>query len=111
MFTVDTLLYGLAGDMNDYNLTFANCVEAGYDDNVDYTKRTCQPDLFSMSIAESEEYGMISYLDNDNSGTISSGDDIIIYLSSFIEIDDATHVRLYSQEADNYNDQNSLLQN
>jgi isopentenyl phosphate kinase len=54
---------------------------------------------------------MISYLDNDNSGTISSGDDIIIYLSSFIEIDDATHVRLYSQEADNYNDQNSLLQN
>ncbi|MBT4920822.1 MAG: hypothetical protein HON10_05465 [Euryarchaeota archaeon] len=111
MFTVDTLLYGLAGDMNDYNLTFANCVEAGYDDNGDYTKRTCQPDLFSMSIAESEEYGMISYLDNDNSGTISSGDDIIIYLSSFIEIDDATHVRLYSQEADNYNDQNSLLQN
>ena len=77
----------------------------------DYTKRVCQPDLVSVSITEAEEYGVISYLDNDNSGTISSGDDIIIYLAAFEDLEDATHVRLYSQEADNYSDQNSLFHN
>jgi hypothetical protein len=97
--------------MDDYNLTFAICVEAGYDDNGDYTKRTCQPDLVSLSIEEAEEYGVISYLDNDNTGTISAGDDVIIYLAEFEDIEDATHVRLYSKEADNYSDQNSLFQN
>lgn len=106
-----SLVSGLEGDLNDYNLTFANCTGGFTDENGLFVQKTCEPDILSASISYWVENEVLVYVDSDNSGTISHGDLLVLEFSITDSLGDLVHLRLYSLEAGKYSDQNPLFGN
>jgi hypothetical protein len=96
----------LEGSLDYYSLTLAQCDE----------EMVCEGDVYSIKLSEilvTEDTAFTSghpvmFLDSDESGTLTSGDAIIIDHSS-LEVDgDFNTPRLYSEESDAYSDENPM---
>ena len=96
----------LHGDLDDYSVTLAYC-----DDDMN-----CEDDVYSVKlsdIAVTEDTFFFSghsvmFIDTDESGTLNSGDMIMIDTSS-LEVDGEWNTpRLHSEEADSYSDENPM---
>jgi hypothetical protein len=96
----------LEGSLDYYSLTLAQCDE----------EMVCEGDVYSIKLSEilvTEDTAFTSghpvmFLDSDESGTLTSGDAIMIDHSS-LEVDgDFNTPRLYSEESDAYSDENPM---
>jgi Ca2+-binding EF-hand superfamily protein len=99
-------MVNLEGDLNDYSFTLANCDE----------DMVCGDDVYSVKLSDivvTEESFLFSgysvmFIDMDESGTLNSGDMIMIDTSS-LEVDGEFNTpRLHSKEADSYADENPM---
>ena len=96
----------LHGDLDDYSVTLAYC-----DDDMN-----CEDDVYSVKlsdIAVTEDTFFFSghsvmFIDVDESGTLNSGDMIMIDTSSLDVDEDWNTVRLHSEEANAYSDENPM---
>ncbi len=96
----------LHGDLDDYSVTLAMC-----DDDM-----VCEDDVYSVKlsdIAVTEDTFFFSghsvmFMDMDESGTLNSGDMIMIDTSSLEVDEDWNTVRLHSEEANAYSDENPM---
>ena len=96
----------LHGDLDDYSVTLAYC-----DDDMN-----CEDDVYSVKlsdIAVTEDTFFFSghsvmFIDVDESGTLNSGDMIMIDTSSLEVDEDWNTVRLHSEEANAYSDENPM---
>ena len=96
----------LHGDLDDYSVTLAMC-----DDDM-----VCEEDVYSVKlsdIAVTEDTFFFSghsvmFMDMDESGTLNSGDMIMIDTSSLEVDEDWNTVRLHSEEANAYSDENPM---
>ena len=96
----------LHGDLDDYSVTLAMC-----DDDMN-----CEDDVYSVKlsdIAVTEDTFFFSghsvmFMDMDESGTLNSGDMIMIDTSSLEVDEDWNTVRLHSEEANAYSDENPM---
>ena len=96
----------LHGDLDDYSVTLAMC-----DDDM-----VCEDDVYSVKlsdIAVTEDTFFFSghsvmFMDVDESGTLNSGDMIMIDTSSLEVDEDWNTVRLHSEEANAYSDENPM---
>ncbi len=96
----------LHGDLDDYSVTLAMC-----DDDM-----VCEDDVHSVKlsdIAVTEDTFFFSghsvmFMDMDESGTLNSGDMIMIDHSSLEVDEDWNTVRLHSEEANAYSDENPM---
>ena len=96
----------LHGDLDDYSVTLARC-----DDDM-----VCEDDVYSVKlsdIAVTEDTFFFSghsvmFMDMDESGTLNSGDMIMIDTSSLEVDEDWNTVRLHSEEANAYSDENPM---
>ena len=96
----------LHGDLDDYSVTLAMC-----DDDM-----VCEDDVYSVKlsdIAVTEDTFFFSghsvmFMDMDESGTLNSGDMIMIDHSSLEVDEDWNTVRLHSEEANAYSDENPM---
>ena len=107
-YEIRSIIPGVEGDMNDYNLTLANCTGEFTDANGSFNMRVCQPDSTSASLQFWIDNEVLLFSDTDNSGTISNGD-IFSFDESFSDLEDSNQFRLYSIEAGKYCDQNPLM--
>ncbi len=96
----------LHGDLDDYSVTLAYC-----DDDMN-----CEDDVYSVKLSDivvTEDTFLFSghsvmFIDVDESGTLNSGDMIMIDTSS-LEVDGEWNTpRLHSEEADSYSDENPM---
>lgn len=108
-FEINSLITGLEGDMNDYNLTIANCTGGTHDENGSFMMMVCEPDSVSSMLNYWIDDEALFFFDLDNSGTISSGDVIAFEYSFISQLDESMQLRLYSIEAENHCDQNPLM--
>ena len=108
----------VAGSFADYHIVLASCTMDGgpdEDGNMDPTDMletnamTCGEDVMKVSMAQATSVGAdIMFHDVDGSGTITEGD--MIHINPDLEAgDDWNMVRLYSEPADNYSDENPML--
>ena len=96
----------LHGDLDDYSVTLAMC-----DDDMN-----CEDDVYSVKlsdIAVTEDTFFFSghsvmFIDVDESGTLNSGDMIMIDTSTLEVDEDWNTVRLHSEEANAYSDENPM---
>ena len=96
----------LHGDLDDYSVTLAYC-----DDDMN-----CEDDVYSVKlsdIAVTEDTFFFSghsvmFIDVDESGTLNSGDMIMIDTSTLDVDEDWNTVRLHSEEANAYSDENPM---
>ena len=107
------LPYG--ADIDDYHVELAMCDGTSLTDiglyEIQYTQ-------FALSeiMVESEEEAMMAmmtesivFVDSDESGTLTSGDFVMIN-NATLEVDDEWNfARLYSAEADSYSDENPMM--
>jgi Ca2+-binding EF-hand superfamily protein len=110
----------LHGDLDDYSVTLAMCdsVDPSLLTDPDYSRSNaqCEDDVYSVKlsdIAVTEDTFFFSgqsvmFMDMDESGTINSGDMIMIDHSSLEVDEDWNTVRLHSEEANAYSDENPM---
>ena len=106
------LPYG--ADIDDYHVELAMC------DGTSLADIECDDSIYSVALSEvmveSEEAAMmammtesIAFVDSDESGTLTSGDFVMIN-NDTLEVDDEWNfARLYSAEADSYSDENPMM--
>lgn len=106
------LPYG--ADIDDYSVELAMC------DGMSLTDIVCEESVYSVALSEimvaSEEAAMMAmmtesivFVDSDESGTLTSGDYVMIN-NETLEVDDEWNfARLYSAEADAYSDENPMM--
>jgi len=99
-------MVNLHGDLDDYSVTLAYCDE----------DMACGDDVYSVKLSDitvTEDTFFFSgysvmFMDMDESGTLNSGDAIMIDTSS-LEVDGPWNTpRLHSEEADSYADENPM---
>ncbi len=108
----------IAGSFADYYIVLASCtMDNGPDedgnmdptDMMDTNAMTCGEDVMKISVSEAFSSGTdIMFHDADTSGTVTQGDMIHINPDSMI-VGDWNMVRLYSEPADKYSDENPML--
>ena len=106
------LPYG--ADIDDYHVELAMC------DGTSLSDIACTDSVYSVALSEimvaSEEAAMMAmmtesivFVDSDESGTLTSGDFVMIN-NDTLEVDDEWNfARLYSAEADSYSDENPMM--
>ncbi|MGB1818771.1 MAG: hypothetical protein ACPHK2_04055, partial [Candidatus Poseidoniaceae archaeon] len=106
------LPYG--ADIDDYHVELAMC------DGTSLADISCTDSVYSVALSEimvaSEEAAMMAmmtesivFVDSDESGTLTSGDFVMIN-NDTLEVDDEWNfARLYSAEADSYSDENPMM--
>ncbi|MGB0801970.1 MAG: EF-hand domain-containing protein, partial [Candidatus Poseidoniaceae archaeon] len=102
------------GDLDDYHVELAMC------DGTSLADIACTDSVYSVALSEimapSEEAAMMAmmtesivFVDSDESGTLTSGDFVMIN-NDTLEVDDEWNfARLYSAEADSYSDENPMM--
>ena len=116
MMLVVTGLDNLGGDMDDYSLVLSQCDQFQHPSGFYMQNENCGDDVYSVklsSIALSEQEAMFStqsiiFMDMDESGTLTTGDMIMIDTSSLDVEGDWNAARLHSEEADAYSDENPM---
>ena len=109
-------LDNLGGDMDDYSLVLSQCDQFQHPSGFYMQNENCGDDVYSVklsSIALSEQEAMFStqsiiFMDMDGSGTLTTGDMIMIDTSSLDVEGDWNAARLHSEEADAYSDENPM---
>ena len=107
--------FAFAGALDDYSIVLANCTEE--DDDMGDTTLTCDEALMSVSLGDAKDaYDLAAadlqnstgpvIWDEDGSGTLTDGDAIMVGGNTSGEW---THVRLHSNSADAYSDENPTL--
>ena len=106
------LPYG--ADIDDYRVELAMC------DGTSLTDIECEESVYSVVLSEimveSEEAAMIAmmteaivFVDSDESGTLTSGDYVMINNATLEADNEWNFARLYSAEADSYSDENPMM--
>ncbi|MGB2236033.1 MAG: hypothetical protein ACPH4H_00345 [Candidatus Poseidoniaceae archaeon] len=106
------LPYG--ADIDDYHVELAMC------DGTSLADISCTDSVYSVALSEimvaSEEAAMMAmmtesivFVDSDESGTLTSGDFVMINNDTLEADDEWNFARLYSAEADSYSDENPMM--
>ena len=101
-------------DIDDYRVELAMC------DGTSLTDIECEESVYSVVLSEimveSEEAAMIAmmteaivFVDSDESGTLTSGDYVMINNATLEADNEWNFARLYSAEADSYSDENPMM--
>ena len=92
------------GVMSDYKIELAICVEE-FDGDTMVFSMVCEESVMSVAVSDAVAGSTIEFVDVDESGTISIGDEIHVGDVS----EDWNTVRLYSVSADGYSDESIEL--
>ncbi len=106
------LPYG--ADIDDYHVELAMC------DGTSLADISCTDSVYSVALSEimvaSEEAAMMAmmtesivFVDSDESGTLTSGDFVMLNNDTLEADDEWNFARLYSAEADSYSDENPMM--
>ena len=91
------------GVMSDYKIELAICVEE-FDGDTMVFSMVCEESVMSVAVSDAVAGSTIEFVDVDESGTISIGDEIHVGDVS----EDWNTVRLYSVSAEQYSDESPL---
>ena len=91
------------GVMSDYKIELAICVEE-FDGDTLVFSMVCEESVMSVAVSDAVAGSTIEFVDVDESGTISIGDEIHVGDVS----EDWNTVRLYSVSAEQYSDESPL---